>query len=244
MSDPSNLAIMAIPSAPIPVLIFSKTVGYHHECIPTAIKALETLGEETKLFTTRASEDAEAVLTPSSLQRYRVVILLHCLGNFATPEQIAALKGFLESGGGIVGIHGAAAGMPEDKWYGEMLGAHFDMHPDPEKGTVVAEEGNAEHEILCGCGGREGWMDEWYNFTSHPRENRKLEVLLRGDPKSFQGGKMGEDHPLAWCQEFGGGRVFYTALGHFDEAYKDEWFMGQVRRGILWAAGIEQGKKT
>jgi type 1 glutamine amidotransferase len=79
-------------------------------------------------------------------------------------------------------------------------------------------------------------MDEWYNFTSHPRENRKLEVLLRGDPKSFQGGKMGEDHPLAWCQEFGGGRVFYTALGHFDEAYKDQWFMGQVRRGILWAS--------
>lgn len=80
-------------------------------------------------------------------------------------------------------------------------------------------------------------MDEWYNFTTHPRENARLRVLLRGDPESFKGGRMGSDHPLAWCQEFEGGRVFYTALGHFEEAYADEWFMGMLERGIVWAAG-------
>lgn len=134
--------------------------------------------------------------------------------------------------------------MLEDDWYGRMIGAHFDSHPDPERGRVLVEGGRKEeegHEILGGCGGRERWLDEWYNFTSHPRENGKLAVLLRGDTKSFEGGKMGEDHPLAWCQEFEGGRVFYNALGHFEEAWEDEWFMGLIRRGILWAAGAKGG---
>lgn len=222
---------------PFSVLIFSKTVGYRHECIPTATAAIEHLGKETELFNTTASEDADEAFTPSSLAQYRVIILLHCLGEFATPDQISALKGFLSKGGGIVAIHGAAAGMPEDKWYGQMIGAHFDSHPDPEDGTIVIEESNAAHEIMCESGGREHWKDEWYNFSSHPRQNPSLKVLLRGDPKSFQGGKMGDDHPLAWYQEVAGGRVFYTALGHFDEAYQDEWFMGQVKRAIIWAAG-------
>jgi type 1 glutamine amidotransferase len=48
---------------------------------------------------------------------------------------------------------------------------------------------------------------------------------------------MGDDHPLAWYQEFEGGRSFFMALGHFDEAYEDEWFLGMVLRGVLWAAG-------
>jgi type 1 glutamine amidotransferase len=49
---------------------------------------------------------------------------------------------------------------------------------------------------------------------------------------------MGNDHPLAWCREFDGGRSFYTALGHFDEAYQDEAFMKHVLNGILWAARL------
>lgn len=92
---------------------------------------------------------------------------------------------------------------------------------------------------MKGCGGREGWKDEWYNFHMHPRENENLVVLLRGDTETFQGGMHGEDHPLAWCQEFEGGRVFFTALGHFDEAYEDEWFGGMVERGLFWVARRE-----
>jgi type 1 glutamine amidotransferase len=113
------------------------------------------------------------------------------------------------------------------------------MHPDPEPGIVLVEESNQNHFISQCCGGRKDWTDEWYNFHTHPRKNENLKILLRGDPKSFKGAKMGDDHPLAWYQEFEGGRSFFTALGHFDEAYVDEWFMGQMLRGILWAAKRE-----
>lgn len=175
-------------------------------------------------------------MTTSSLLSFRVVVLLHCTGDFLSGTQLTALKEFVRNGGGVVAIHGAAAGMLNDSWYGNLVGAHFDMHPDPEEGAVDVEDQNAAHPILAGCGGHSTWTDEWYNFKNHPRTNQRLQILLKGDVTSFQGGKMGHDHPLSWCQEFDGGRVYYTALGHFTEAYKDGWFMGQIQRGILWAA--------
>jgi len=59
---------------------------------------------------------------------------------------------------------------------------------------------------------------------------------LSVEEASYQGGTLGDDHPLIWCHEFEGGRVFHTALGHLDAAYVDEMFMGQVLNGILWTA--------
>ena len=63
-----------------------------------------------------------------------------------------------------------------------------------------------------------------------------MTVLLSIDEQQYEGGSMGEDHPLAWCRNYDGGRSFYTSLGHFDAAYEDDSFMGHVLNGILWAA--------
>ncbi|KAF2864698.1 ThuA-like domain-containing protein [Massariosphaeria phaeospora] len=231
---------MSLP-APFNVLIFSATSGYRHTSIPAGIAGLRALADTTQRLTADHSEDAAAVFTPSALAQYAVVVLLQCSGDFVSAGQLDALRNFVRAGGGVVGIHGAAAGMLDDEWYGKLIGAHFKSHPDPEPGTVLVEDGQAGHRILGGHGRRSGWTDEWYNFHSHPRENANLTVLLKGDTQSFAGGLMGDDHPLAWCQEFEGGRSFYTALGHFDEAFRDEWYMGQILRAVLWAAGREGG---
>jgi type 1 glutamine amidotransferase len=218
------------------VLVFSKTTGYRHDSIPAGIRMFHNLANDTHLFKITASEDA-SLFTSSSLAQYQVIVLLQNIGDdIFTPSQLQALRTWVKNGGGIVAIHGAAAAMQGNDDYTKLIGASFDMHPDPEPGTVVPEEGSQDHQIMKCCGGREGWKDEWYNFHTHPRENENLQILLKGDPKTFQGGKHGDDHPLVWCQEFEGGRVFFTSLGHFDEAYEDSWFVGQVKRGLLWVS--------
>lgn len=222
----------------INVLVFSKTSSYRHDSIPAGIAAIKKLADHTKLFKVDASEDAEQAITNSNLTHYNVIVLLHCTGDFLSQVQVDTLKDFVRAGGGIVGVHAAAAAMFEDEWYGALIGVHFDSHPKPEPGRVLVEDAN--HWVLGGSSERDGWMDEWYNFRTHPRKNANLKILLKGDASSFQGGKMGDDHPLIWCQEFEGGRSFYTALGHFEEAYTDEWYMGQLSRAIIWAAKQEQ----
>ena len=239
--QPTTALVMA-DTSPFRVLVFSKTSGYRHESIAAGIRSIEALANRTKFFTVDSSEDA-SLFTASSLSQYSVIVLLQCIGDIFDQTQLDALKHFVRAGGGVVAVHGAAAGMPNDEWYGKLVGAHFDMHPPAEPGTVLIEDSNKDHFILDCCNGRQDWKDEWYNFHSHPRENRELQILLRGDPKTFEGGKMGDDHPLAWYQEFEGGRSFFTALGHFDEAYEDEWYMNQILRGILWAAKKEDINK-
>ncbi|OHF03808.1 glycosyl hydrolase [Colletotrichum orchidophilum] len=233
--------------APFRVLVFSKTSGYRHDCISSAVSAVKSLGATSGLFTVDASEDAEASINARSLESYTTVVFLHCTGHFLNAKQLAALKGYANAGGGFVGVHAAASGLKEDEWYGKLIGAHFDQHPPPQAGACIIEDpehfilrrGGGKHMAQAGDDARKGWTDEWYNFLSHPRENDNLHILVRGDPTSFEGGAMGDDHPLAWYQEFDGGRSFYTALGHYDDAYDDEWFMDQILRAILWTARLE-----
>ncbi|KAK1750146.1 ThuA-like domain-containing protein [Echria macrotheca] len=238
-------------STPFQVLVFSRTVAYRHDSIPAGIEAIQGLSKESSSsptpFTVIATEDPE-VFTPSSLARFRVVIFLQSSGEFLdTPEQLDALKGFVRAGGGVVGVHCASFALESSEWYGNLMGAVFKSHPPPSVERIrIVDPG---HPIMAGSlpkGGstnRAGteslseepwqwkWLDEWYIFKQEPADIcSKVHVLVAG-------GLHGHDHPLAWCQEFDGGRSFYTSLGHFDEAYKDFAFLNQLLSGILWTAG-------
>src|SRR5437762_730525 len=68
-----------------------------------------------------------------------------------------------------------------------------------------------------------------------------LFLLTTGDETTCSGRSMGADHPIAWCQEFAGGRAFYTAGGHTRESWAEPLFLAHVAGGIRWAAGIESG---
>ncbi|KAJ4384474.1 hypothetical protein N0V86_000073 [Didymella sp. IMI 355093] len=173
------------------LLIFSKTTGYRHDSIAAGITALKRLTNENGNFKVTASEDA-SLFTPSNLSTYRVLVLLHNSGDFLSDDQLSALQGFVRSGGGVFSIHCAAAGMLSSEWYRKLIGAHFDMHPDPEPGSVVVVNGSNPINYTTNAGGPpEQWKDEWYNFTSHPAENENLEILLAGDTSTFKGGKHG-----------------------------------------------------
>ncbi|KAI1194532.1 carboxylesterase-like protein [Nemania serpens] len=215
------------------VFVFSKTADFRHDSIPAGVKGLKQLGASTNSFTVEASEDS-SLINASFLSQFKAIVFLSTSGEFLTKEQLNGLKTYINNGGGFVGIHCALTGMRSEPWYGELMGAIFTDHPDPQNSVVRVE--NKDHVIVSGLPEELKWFDEWYNFSSNPRG--KVTVLLSTDDSLFEGGTMGSDHPLAWCHEFDGGRSFYTSLGHFDEAYQDEVFMRHVLNGILWTARI------
>ena len=45
------------------------------------------------------------------------------------------------------------------------------------------------------------------------------------------------DFALAWCRSYGAGRVFYTALGHPDEVWRDVRFQTMIRNALRWLTG-------
>jgi len=84
------------------------------------------------------------------------------------------------------------------------------------------------------------FTDEWYNFVANPRPH--VTVLLTIDEASYEPGPgaMGDDHPLAWAHTVGGGRAWYTNLGHRAETYADDDFAAHLLGGVEWAAGCDQ----
>jgi hypothetical protein len=70
-----------------------------------------------------------------------------------------------------------------------------------------------------------------------------VRVLCSVDEKSYTGGTMG-DHPITWCQEFEGGRSWYTAMGHNPTAYSEDLFMKGIYEAVIWAAQAKKPAKV
>ena len=59
-----------------------------------------------------------------------------------------------------------------------------------------------------------------------------------------RGNRKDGDNALAWVQEYGKGRVFYTALGHREEVWKDERFQKHLLGGLRYVLKLEDADAT
>ncbi|MDQ1091682.1 type 1 glutamine amidotransferase [Xanthomonas sacchari] len=217
-------------AAPLPerMLVFSKTAGYRHDSIPTAVATLRQLGEAEGLAVDH-SEDA-GVFTADNLARYRVVAFASTTGEILDADQQRAFEGFVRNGGGFLGVHAAADTGYQWPWYGRLVGAWFQSHPPGLQSTRVQPERDGRP-----YGAAWPIRDELYNFRHNPRG--QVQVVATVDERLYAGGSMGADHPIAWRHAFDGGRAWYTGLGHDAAVYADANFLAQLRQGVRYAAG-------
>lgn len=228
---PSPSQFLPSPSR-LSVLAFSRTTGFRHDSIPAAIELLRRLATENG-FDVIATEDANT-FTDEGLAPFRVVVFLLTTGTVLDADQRAAFERYLGRGGGFVGVHSAADTEYDWAWYGDLLGARFRTHPAVQQATINVEDPN--HPSTAQLPAQWVRADEWYDFRSNPRAS--VHVLLTVNEATYRGGGMGADHPIAWCHEFGGGRSWYTALGHSTESYSsDQAFATHLLGGIEWASG-------
>ncbi|MEW2288868.1 ThuA domain-containing protein [Streptomyces sp. NPDC047841] len=216
------------------VLVFSKTAGFRHDSIPEGVAAVRQLGASGG-FTVDATEDAGA-FTRSTLRRYDAVVFLSTTGDVLDSAQQAAFEDYVHRGGGYVGVHAAADTEYDWAFYGGLAGAYFQSHPAIQPATVRVED--RAHPATSGLARTWNRTDEWYNYRSNPRD--RAHVLASLDESSYTGGTMNGDHPIAWCQEYQGGRAFYTGGGHTKESYADPEFRRHLLGGIRYAIGAAQ----
>ncbi|MFE0102461.1 ThuA domain-containing protein [Streptomyces sp. NPDC059009] len=216
------------------VLVFSKTAGFRHDSIPDGIAAVKDLGAANG-FTVDATEDAGA-FTDANLGKYAAVVWLSTTGDVLNSQQQSAFEGYIRGGGGYVGVHAAADTEYDWPFYGGLAGAWFQSHPAIQPAKVNVED--HAHPATAHLGDVWNRTDEWYNYRSNPRDRAR--VLASLDESSYTGGTMSGDHPIAWCQEYEGGRSFYTGGGHTKESYADPAFRQHLLGGVRWAIGAAQ----
>ncbi|GII59698.1 hypothetical protein Pth03_80870 [Planotetraspora thailandica] len=229
--SPGSVA-QAAAEAPFKALVFSKTAGFRHSSIPNGIAAIQKLGQENN-FTVDATEDAGA-FTDANLAQYQVVIFMSTTGDVLNDTQQAAFEKYIEAGGGYAGVHSAADTEYDWAWYGKLVGAYFKQHPNIQQATVKVED--PAHPSTEGLPTQWSRTDEWYDYQTDPRGT--VHVLTSLDASSYTGSTMGVDHPNTWCQDYDGGRSWYTGLGHTEESYTDPNFLHLLLGGIQTAAGV------
>lgn len=225
-----GMAQQAAPSTGIDqVLVFTKTNGFRHKSIETGVALLEKLAQQNNFQITH-TEDSLA-FNAENLEQYKMVLFLSTTNDVLGQSEQKALKEFMHSGGSFMGIHAATDTEFHWPWYGRMIGAYFEGHPNNpnvrKASMTVLDPDHASTQMLPDS----TWIrtDEWYNYKNLSSD---IHVLLNLDESSYQGGTNGKHHPIAWYHEFEGARVFYTGGGHTKESYSEPLFVAHLLGGI------------
>ncbi|MEV4809003.1 ThuA domain-containing protein [Micromonospora avicenniae] len=229
------------------VLVFSKVTEVHHDSIPAGVDAIRKLGARHR-FAVEATDDAGA-FTDANLARFDALVFNNTSstpqsGDLLDADQRAALQRFIRAGGGWVGLHAASASERDWDWYEGLVGAIFDNHPDfsATGGTFPGRIKVLDHAHPSTKDLPELWErgEEWYNWRTNP--TGKVHTLAQVKVRDgIPGLDEGVDHPYAWCQNYDGGRSWYTAGGHSSSAFSEQAFLRHLLGGIRWAAGAVAG---
>lgn len=240
-ADPPRVTVQPTTLAGARVFVYTHNGdGYVHENIPSSVAALRRLGEENG-FDVEVG-DTPAAFTPGNLARFDAIVFSNSNNEaFDTEEQRRAFQEYVRNGGGFVGIHSASGSERSWPWYSRLLGGNFERHAVQQDFTI--EVVDSAHPATAFLPLR--WdisSDECYYHDELSPGIRvllavDLETVSDDDSDAFPGILFGDRFPIAWYQEFDGGRQFFTALGHRPEHYSDPTFMHHILGGIQWVVG-------
>jgi len=258
-------------AAPIRVLLIDgESAGPYHDW-QRVTPVLRKMLDETALFdvgvaTASAPEPAAGPGAASpgfapDFSKYQVVVL-----NYDGPdgrwsaETKASFERFVQSGGGVVAVHGADNAFPGWAAFNEMIGVGGWRNRTEQAGPFwFFRDGKLTSDSSPGRAGSHGkrvpfaitvrepnhpimrglprvWMhqgDELYARLRGPGKNMTVLATAFSDEANAGSGR---EEPQLMALSYGKGRIFHTTLGHDINALSSVGFIVTLQRGTEWAA--------
>jgi type 1 glutamine amidotransferase len=227
------------------VLVFSKTNGFVHEdALPAADQMFSELAEANgwDVYLTKNG----AVHSAELLDQFDLVIWNNVSGSVLSAEQQAALKNWIEQGGGWLGAHASGGDIKYHwPWYvNTLIGTQFVGHtlqPQFQDADVLVADAGGELVSHLSSPWRIA-NEEWYAFETNPRD-LGYEIVLTIDESSYNTegdnwlwhDRTEGEHPLVWRHQVGEGRVFYSAIGHQAVTYSIPEYRELWVKAMQWA---------
>ncbi|MBD5785046.1 ThuA domain-containing protein [Cellulosimicrobium terreum] len=129
------------------VLVFHGAPDAQTDPVVDATAAITAIGAENG-FAVEASSDP-AIFSEAGLGEYRGVVFLSAEGIELSADQEAALKGYVNAGGGFLGVRDAARAQEASQWFTGLVGARIaGAQPDAaDVAEVTATAENPPNEI-------------------------------------------------------------------------------------------------
>ena len=235
------------------VLVYTKNgKGYVHENIAASVKCIQELGKANH-FKVDVSDDP-AVFSEENLQKYTLLIFSSTNNDvFDNDDQRLAFRKYIEAGGGFVGVHSVTGTERNWTWFKMMIGETFSWHAKFQVFSI--KKIAPSHPSMQGVPAIWTKADECY-FGKELYPGIKvlmahdLSTLEKSPPDiiSTNAGSFANYFPAVWCQEFEGGNIWITALGHDKADYQEATFKNHLLQGITFIAnqykGLDYSKAT
>jgi type 1 glutamine amidotransferase len=232
------------------LLVITESKGFVHDVVrrrdnelSLSEKILTELAEKSGDFDVVCSQDSRKEITAENLKNFDAVFF-YTTGELPLSDvQKSDLLAFIRSGKGFAGVHSATDTFYRWPEYGELIGGYFDGHPWTQKIHGIVDDTN--HPATKGLGKDFLIDDEIYQFRD-PFSKNKLHILMHLDMESVKNPGKRADHfnALAWTHQYGLGRVFYTALGHRPEVWRDPRYQQHLLGGLRYVLRLAQGDVT
>lgn len=250
------LTVVTLGAQPEPalpkVLFFANPMSSDNDVIrrpaPDVLSVAERHFAELRkgVFDVTITQDGTEV-TREKLSRYRAVVFFTAINPPGVDKD--ALIEWVRNGGAFVGIHSTANTYQNHPAFGEMLGAYYDRRPwrtsaNPQTKVRIKVE-DRTHPATRHLGKSFEFADDIYQFKNFDRT--KVNLLLSLDPSSLdlENSKVNREDkhfPVSWAKIHGKGHVFYTALGDWDETWKDARYRTHLIEGIRWAMDLSDNQ--
>jgi type 1 glutamine amidotransferase len=227
----------------VKILVYTKNgKGYVHDNIPSAVKAIQKLGQQKK-FQVVVSDDP-AVFTEANLKQYTLLLFPSTNNDvFDTDEQRLAFRRYMEAGGGFVGLHSVTGTERNWKWFKMMVGGSFAWHAKFQSFNIRIID--KSHPSMQGVPVVWTKEDECY-FTKEMYPG--IKVIMAHEISSVKGSdediekvkthsaQFADYYPAVWHQQFDGGTVWVTTLGHHKKDYEDAVYLNHIFQGMTFVA--------
>ena len=213
------------------ILYVTHSAGFRHDCLPLSQQVIREVGSRSG-FEVIATEDLSVF---DDLSRFDAIVFFTSGELALSSAQKARLLEFIRGGRGFAGFHSATDTFYTWPEYGELIGARFDGHPWTQPVRIKVED--SAHPAVQHLSPAFTITEEIYQFREFSRE--RVHVLFSLDTSSVDVKASGVnrtdgDFALAWTKTFGSGRVFYTALGHFEDTWRDARFQTLIQQALRW----------
>jgi type 1 glutamine amidotransferase len=228
------------------VLVYTKNgKGYVHDNIASAVASIKEMGVENH-FTVDVSDDP-SVFTEANLKNYQFLIFTSTNNDvFDTDNQRVQFRRYIEAGGGFVGVHSVTGTERNWTWFKMMLGETFSWHATFQKFSI--KKLDKTHPSMQGVPAIWEREDECYfGKELYPG----IKVLMAHQLSSLNpsqtdliqknAGSYANYFPAVWYQQFDGGNIWVTALGHSKESYQDPVYKNHLLQGIRFIANQFKG---
>lgn len=221
--------------------------------------------EDNKIWNDKVKAYMADKMALDKISSYDGFVFANTTGDLQLPDRDGFIE-LIKSGKAFIAMHSGSDTYHPFRGYVDMLGGEFETHKaQVEIQPIVHDKGHPITKSVT-----EGWrvFDEIYIIKSF--EKSKVHGLLGLDThpnlaqlseeEQKKEAELKRYYPVAWCKEFGAGRVYYNSLGHREDVWDPTWKAGTKDRknspeiaqtyqdmiltGIQWALKLTEGDAT